>query len=78
MRVKIHVIEDEIEDLNEQLTKEEERADSVIEELEVQLQRSEELEGDVQGLTNELRIKTRDLENTKVRVFTGTRSLVNC
>jgi hypothetical protein len=66
LRVRIHIIEDEIEDLTEQLAKEEERADSVIDDLEAQIQRGDELEGDVQGLSNELRVKSRELDNTKV------------
>jgi hypothetical protein len=66
LRLRIHIIEDEVEELNEQLAKEEERSDGLIQDLEEAILRSDELDEENQGLSNELRVKSRELENAKV------------
>ncbi|KAF2436305.1 hypothetical protein EJ08DRAFT_674841 [Tothia fuscella] len=68
LRVKIHILTDDIEELNEQLAKEEERSDSLIEELDVERKRSDELDGNVMGLNVELRSRSRELENVKAEL----------
>jgi hypothetical protein len=57
---------DEIEELNEQLAKEEERADAIVLDLDQQNAIINELEVDVEALTDELRIKTRELDQAQV------------
>jgi len=66
LKLRIHVIEDEIEELNEQLAKEEERSDGMVQDLEEALAKIDELDGENQGLSNEMRVKSRELENAKV------------
>jgi len=66
LRFKNAVMEDEIEDLNEQLAKEEERADGIAQDLEYAITQTGELDANVQQLTNELRLKTRELEAAEV------------
>jgi hypothetical protein len=66
LRFKIAVMEDEIEDLNEQLAKEEERADGIAQDLDDAVAQTGELDAAVQELTNELRLKTRELEVAEV------------
>jgi uncharacterized coiled-coil protein SlyX len=66
LKVRIHVIEDEVEELNEQLAKEEERSDGLVQDLEEAMSKFDELDGENQGLSNELRVKSRELENAKV------------
>lgn len=66
LRFKIAVMEDEIEELNEQLAKEEERADEIAQDLEDAVAHTGELDATVQQLNNELRLKTRELEAAEV------------
>jgi TolA-binding protein len=66
LKVRIHVIEDEVEELNEQLAKEEERSDGLVQDLEEAVAKFDELDGENQTLSNELRVKSRELENAKV------------
>ena len=66
LRVKIHIIEDEVEELIDQLTKEEERSDNLVRDLEETTAKSDELDIENQQLTNDLRIKSRELDNAKV------------
>ncbi|TID22373.1 GTPase-activating protein [Venturia nashicola] len=68
LRFKIAVMEDEIEELNEQLAKEEERADLVAQDLEDAVAQTGELDATVQQLSHELRMKTRDLEAAEAEV----------
>ena len=62
---KIAVLEDEVEDLNEQLAREEERADILMQDIEDANARSDHLDEEVQQLSNELRVKSRELETAK-------------
>lgn len=66
LRFKIAVMDDEIEDLNEQLAKEEERADGIAQDLDDAVVQTGELDATVQQLNNELRAKTRELEAAEV------------
>lgn len=66
LRFKIAVMVDEIEELNEQLAKEEERADGIAQDLEDAVAQTGELDATVQQLSNELRLKTRELEAAEV------------
>lgn len=66
LRFKIAVMEDEIEELNEQLAREEERADLVAQDLEDAVVQTGELDATVQQLNNELRLRTRELEAAEV------------
>lgn len=66
LRFKIAVMEDEIEELNEQLAREEERADLVAQDLEDAVAQTGALDATVQQLNNDLRLKTRDLEAAEV------------
>jgi len=67
LRFKIAIIEDEMEELNEQLAKEEERADLLVQDLEDANARTDDLDADVQQLLNEVRVKSRELDTAKVR-----------
>lgn len=66
LRFRIAVMEDEIEDLNEQLAREEERADGIAQDLDDAIIQTAELDTTVQQLNNELRLKTRELEAAEV------------
>ena len=62
-------MEDEMEELNEQLAREEERADLMLQDLDEAVERVGELEGEVGGLGNELRVRGRELEGARVSSF---------
>jgi hypothetical protein len=58
-------LEDDVEELNEQLAKEEERADLMSQDLDDATARADDLDGEAQGLLNELRVKSRELETAR-------------
>jgi uncharacterized coiled-coil protein SlyX len=66
LKIRIHIVEDEVEELNDQLAKEEERSDGLVQDLEEAVAKMDELDAENQGLLTDLRVKNRDLENTKV------------
>jgi uncharacterized coiled-coil protein SlyX len=70
LKIRIHIVEDEVEELNEQLTKEEERSDGLVQDLEEAVAKMDELDAENQALVTDLRVKSRDLENTKVCYYT--------
>jgi uncharacterized coiled-coil protein SlyX len=65
LKFRIAVMEDEVEDLNEQLAKEEERADLMLQDLEDATARADSLDGEAQDLLNELRVKNRELDTAR-------------
>jgi chromosome segregation ATPase len=65
LKFRIAVMEDEVEDLNEQLAKEEERADLMLQDLEDATAKADNLDGEAQDLLNELRIKNRELDTAR-------------
>jgi len=75
LKFQILLLEDENDELHEQLTQEEDRADGLEHDVEDAAARSEELEVELQNVSNELRIKLRETDTLKVRLFgafTGT------
>lgn len=68
LKFRLTCMEDDVEDLNEQLAREEERADLMLQDLDDATARVDELDGEAQGLHNELRIKARELETAKAEI----------
>src|SRR4051812_33372446 len=66
LRLQLVLLEDENEELNTQLIQEEEHTDTLQQDLDDALARSTRLEDEISNLTNELRIKTREVETMKV------------
>lgn len=60
------LLEDEIDDLHNQLEQEVDRSDNLERELEEAHARSEELDAEIVRVTNDLKIRTRELETTRV------------
>ena len=68
LKFRTSCLDDEIEELNEQLAREEERADLMLQDLDEAVARVDELEGENSGLRNELRVRGRELETARVCV----------
>jgi uncharacterized coiled-coil protein SlyX len=66
LKFRVAIIEDEVEELNEQLAKEEERGDLMLQDLEDATARADDLDGEAQQLLNELRVKSRELDAARV------------
>jgi uncharacterized coiled-coil protein SlyX len=66
LKFRVAIIEDEVEELNEQLAKEEERGDLMLQGLEDATARADDLDGEAQQLLNELRVKSRELDAARV------------
>lgn len=66
LKCQIFLLQDEIETLTDQLASEEENVDDLEQRLVDEQCKANELDGEAHRLSNELRIMTRELENTKV------------
>jgi chromosome segregation ATPase len=67
LRVRILLLEDEVDHLNSQLATEEEQSDGLRRDLDAKFDQLDDLENKLQDCQNELRAKTRELEILKVR-----------
>jgi Skp family chaperone for outer membrane proteins len=66
LKCQIFLLQDEFDALNEQLANEEENVDDLEQRLVDAECRADELNDEAQRLSNDLKIKARELENTKV------------
>ena len=66
LKFRVACLEDDVEELNEQLAKEEERADLMLQDLDDATARADDLDGEAQALLNDLRVKSRELETARV------------
>jgi chromosome segregation ATPase len=66
LKCRILLLEDAHESLDEQLVAEEEKADAMQQQLDAAEATADELDAEVQRITSELRVTSRELENATV------------
>jgi chromosome segregation ATPase len=67
LKCRILLLEDENESLDDQLAAEEEKADALQQRLDTAEATADDLDAEVQRITSELRVTSRELENATVR-----------
>jgi chromosome segregation ATPase len=68
LKCRILLLEDENESLDDQLGAEEEKADALQQRLDTAEATADDLDAEVQRITSELRVTSRELENATVRM----------